>query len=45
VGKTPGVFKVPICAEQLRVEHPRHGAKTREIYIKENGVTSVRVKL
>jgi len=45
VGKTPGVFTVPICAEQLRVVHPRLGAKKRKIYIKESGVTSVRVKL
>ena len=45
VGRTPGVFKVSVCARKVEVRHAKHGEWSQELTLKEKKTASVVAKL
>jgi iron(II)-dependent oxidoreductase len=43
VGKTPGTYKVSVCARELEVRHAKLGSETRTLQIRERKVQSIGV--
>jgi hypothetical protein len=43
VGRTPGTYKVSICAKELKVKHPKKGSAKKILSVKERKIQSVNV--
>ena len=45
VGRTPGVYKVSVCAKEVEVRHDRHGALKKSVSVREKQVVRVEARL